>query len=98
MGAWERGNEITIGRWSVLVPSKLPSKLPSLTGRGRGRVFSYNSVNIDLILMSYGPVLTFKCAMGDVTLHFVENVLVERLQSLREIARRLGVEGVNTIR
>ena len=48
--------------------------------------------------MSYGPVLTFKCAMGDVTLHFVENVLVERLQSLREIARRLGVEGVNTIR
>ena len=48
--------------------------------------------------MSDASVLTFKCAMGDVTLHFVENVLVERLQSLREIARRLGVEGVNTIR
>ena len=46
--------------------------------------------------MSDASVLTFKCAMGDVTLHFVENVLVERLQSLREIARRAPCEMIFT--
>ena len=47
--------------------------------------------------MSRSTVLTFKGAMNDVTLHFVQNVLVERFQRFREFPRCLSVEGVYTV-
>ena len=47
--------------------------------------------------MSGSTVLTFKGAMSDVTLHFVQNVLIERFQRFREFPRCLSVEGVYAV-
>ena len=47
--------------------------------------------------MSSSTVLTFKGAMSDVALHFVQYVLVERFQRFREFPRCLSVEGVYTV-